>query len=271
MKGSDFIFDSVQLMYCKCHKENFKRGGTYIDSTDWIKKKKATINPKNEDDKCFKYAATVAFNFEEIESQPERVSNIIPFTNKYNWKRNYPSKVDQWKTFDKNNPRIALNILHTQEKEICPAWHYLEVKNLPEILRGVTSKHNSDFYCLNYLHSFRTENKLKCHEKVSKNKDFCVILMPSEKDKILELKHYIKSDKMSYIIYADIESLIRKIDGYENNSEYSSATRITEHIPCGYSMSPIWGFDHIEDKHTLYRGKDCMKKFCESLGEHAKV
>ena len=53
MRGSDFIFDSVQLMYYKCHKVNFKRGGSYIDSPDWIKKKKVTINPKNTDDKCF--------------------------------------------------------------------------------------------------------------------------------------------------------------------------------------------------------------------------
>ena len=35
-------------------------------------------------------------------------------------------------------------------------------------------------------------------------------------------------------------------------------------------MSTVWGCDHIEDKHTLYNGKDCMKKFCESLREHAK-
>ena len=53
MKGSDFIFDSVQLMYYKCHKVNFKSGGSYIDSPDWIKKEKATINPKNTDGKCF--------------------------------------------------------------------------------------------------------------------------------------------------------------------------------------------------------------------------
>ena len=46
MRGRDFIFDSVQLLYYKCHKINFKRGGSYIDSPDWIKKKKATINPK---------------------------------------------------------------------------------------------------------------------------------------------------------------------------------------------------------------------------------
>ena len=70
---------------------------------------------------------------------------------------------------------------------------------------------------------------------------------------------------MPYIIYADIESLIRKIRGCANNPEKSSTTKIGEHIPCGYSISTIWRFDHIEDKHTLYCGKDCMKKFCTSL------
>ena len=53
MRGSDFIFVSVQLMYYKCHKVNLRDGGSYIDSPDWIKKKKGTINPKNDDDKCF--------------------------------------------------------------------------------------------------------------------------------------------------------------------------------------------------------------------------
>ena len=74
--------------------------------------------------------------------------------------------------------------------------------------------------------------------------------MPSEKD-ILEFNQYMKSGKMPYIIYADIESLIRKIDGCVNNPENSSATKIGQHISCGYSMSTIWGFDHIENKHTL--------------------
>ena len=93
--------------------------------------------------------------------------------------------------------------------------------------------------------------------------------MPSEKDSILDFNQYMKSDKMSYIIYGDIESLIKKIDGCANNLENSSITKIGEHIPCGYSMSTIWTFDNIENKHTLYCGEDCMKKNCDSLGEHA--
>ena len=68
---------------------------------------------------------------------------------------------------------------------------------------------------------------------------------------------------MPHIIYADLESLIRKIDGCENNPKYSSRTKIGQHIPCGYSMSTIWGFDHTENKHTLYYGNDCRKKFCD--------
>ena len=79
------------------------------------KKKKAIINPKNTNDKCFQYAATVALNYQEIESHPERVSNIKPFINKYNWQGIYcPSKIDDWKTFEKNNPTNAVNNLYTE-------------------------------------------------------------------------------------------------------------------------------------------------------------
>ena len=76
MSVSDFIFKSVQLLLYKCHKISFKRCSSYIDSPDWIKKKKATIYLKNTDDKCFQYAVTVALSYGEIKWNPERVSNI---------------------------------------------------------------------------------------------------------------------------------------------------------------------------------------------------
>ena len=70
MKGSEFIFDSIQLLYYKCHKVSFKRGGLYIDSPDQIKNKKETINPINEIINFFQYAATVGLNYEEIKLNP---------------------------------------------------------------------------------------------------------------------------------------------------------------------------------------------------------
>ena len=79
-----------------------------------------------------------------------------------------------------------------------------------------------------------------------------------------------KSNKMPYIIYADIESLIQKIDNCKNNPGKSFTAEIEELISWGYSMSTIWLCDHIEKKHSLYCREDCMKKFCESLREHTK-
>ena len=76
---------------------------------------------------------------------------------------------------------------------------------------------------------------------------------------------------MSYIIYADIKSLIRKIDGCANNPEKSWAIKIGEHIPCRYSMTAIWRFDHIESKHNLSPWKDCTKKFCTYLRKTQKT
>ena len=92
--------------------------------------------------------------------------------------------------------------------------------------------------------------------------------MPSEKDNILRFNQYIKSDKMPYMltlltflvdIYVNLESLINKVDGCVNNTEKSSATKIDESFPCGYSMSAIWAFDSIENKHSLYREEDYVK------------
>ena len=128
-------------------------------------------------------------------------------------------------------------IIPKEEKE--GRWYYLPAKKLSALLNRTTSKTKGDFYCSNCLHSFRTENKLESHEKVCKNKDFYGIVMPSKKDKVLEFNQYMKSDKMPYIIYADIESLIRKTDGCTNSPENSSTTKIDEHIPCGYSMWTI--------------------------------
>ena len=113
MRGSEFVFDSTDLLYYKLHKISLNRGGSYIDSPDWMKNKKATINPKNKDNECFKYAITIALNHNEINNHPERISNLKPFIDKYNWKDiEFPSSSKDWKKFEQNNKTIILNILY---------------------------------------------------------------------------------------------------------------------------------------------------------------
>ena len=75
-------------------------------------------------------------------------------------------------------------------------------------------------------------------------------------------------DKAPFIIYADSECLIEKIDRCKNNFENSSTLKVGKHVPSGFSMSTISSFKSIENKDDICRGKDCMKKFFESLREH---
>ena len=84
--------------------------------------------------------------------------------------------------------------------------NYFAVKKSSALLRGITSKHIGDFYFFNCLHPFRSK-------KVSENKDFCGVIMPSEHTKILEFNQYQKCEKTPSIIYADLESLIKRTDG----------------------------------------------------------
>ena len=114
-----------------------------------------------------------------IKSHPERISKIKPFIDPYNWKeKDFPSHSKDWKKFEQNKKRIALNILFVpyntkkvrltykskhnfkRENQVIllmitdsKKWHYLTVKSLSALLKGITSNHKGEFYCLNCFHS----------------------------------------------------------------------------------------------------------------------
>ena len=100
MRVSYFEFDSVNLLYYDFNEISLNRGKSYIESPKWIKNKLSTINPKNNDYKCFQYAITVALNHDEINKNPQRLSKIKPFINQYNWNDiDFPSTSKDWKKF----------------------------------------------------------------------------------------------------------------------------------------------------------------------------
>ena len=147
-------------------------------------------------------------------------------------------------------------------------WHYLCVKSLSALFRGITRNNNGDFHCLNCFKSYTTENKLKKHKKVCETHDYCYVQMPEE-DKILKYNHREKSMKVPFIIYADLESLFKKINTCHINPEKSSRTKITKHRYSGYSLFRHCLFDTTKSNLDYFRRKHCMKNFCLDLREHA--
>ena len=189
------------------------------------------------------------------------------------------NKEDWKKTGKLNNKSIALNTLYVpyNTKEIKHAykskyikcenqviflmitdgkkWHYLAVKILSALLRGITSSHNGDFYCANCFHSFRTKNKLKKHKKVFENRDYCYVEMPEEDNKMLKYSHGEKSMKVPFIIYANLEPLLKKRNTCHNNPEKSSTTKINKHIPSGSSLFTQCSFDTTKTSFIIIEAK----------------
>ena len=234
MRGSGFEFDGVNFLYYDFNKISLNRGGPYIDSPKWLKEKKSTINPKNNDHKCFQYPVTLALNLDIIIKDPQSISKIKPFINRYNWKDvDFPPSKD-WRKFELNN-KVVLKILYiphntrkiqlaykskhnlTRDKQVIllmitngEKWHYLTVMNLPGLLRGITSTHHGDFYCLSCFRSYRTINKFKLHKKTCENHDYCHVEMPTKDNNTVKYNQGEKSIKLPFVIYADLKCLLEK-------------------------------------------------------------
>ena len=170
-------------------------------SSEWLRRKKESITNK---DNCFQNALNDSLGYQKIKKHSQKISKLKPYINQYNWKGiKFRSDKKDWKKFEENNKEIALSILfvpHNKKKlEIILLMitddsnrsHYLAVKTLPALLRGITSNHHRDFNCLNCFHSYTTHNKLKKHERVCNNHDYCRVDMPKEHEKIkyLEKSH----------------------------------------------------------------------------------
>ena len=259
------------------------------------------------DDRYFEYSIVVALRHNEIKSPPERIkgNHHLFSCDSICCGIDFPAGIKEWKRFETNNKTIALNIVqvphdeikithtykseynHTRKNQIVllmitddEKWHYTDLKGEPtedgfnrptkslsRLFRGITANHNGYFYYLNCLYSFRTENALKKHERLCENNDYCSVEMPTKLNKILKYNHGKKSLKAPFVIYADLKCLLLKQQLCQNNPNESYTERKAIHEPCGYSLDLVCSFDSKEDKHSFYRGNDCIKKFCSELKE----
>ena len=162
------------------------------------------------------------------------------------------------------NKQIIL-LMITDDKK----WHYLVVKNLSGLFKGITSNHYGDFYCLIFFHFYRTKNKLEAHKKICENHDYCHVEMPIKGNNTIKYNHGEKSTKLPFVIYADLECLLEKMSTCQNDPNKSSTTKINKHTPSGYSIFTHCSFDESKNKVNYYRGDDWTKKFCKDLREHS--
>ena len=92
--------------------------------------------------------------------------------------------------------------------------------------------------------------------------------MSTKSNNTIKYNHGEKSMKLPFVIYADLECLLEKMNTCINNPNESSTTEINKHTPSGYSILTHCYFNVSKNKLNYYRKDDCMNKFCKDLGEH---
>ena len=116
--NSRFVFDEVLFMNIDLHQLNLTRGLSYLPLPDWLARKKAIINPKNEDKECFKWAVIAALRWEEINNNPDRISKLKRFEKDFDWSGiGFPVSFKDISKFEFKN-QISINLLAIEGKQI---------------------------------------------------------------------------------------------------------------------------------------------------------
>ena len=159
--NSRLVFDEVLYIDVNFHQLNLMRGSSYLSLPVWLTKKKAIMNPCNEDQECFKWAVIAAWRWEDIDSHPERISKLKRFEADFDWSGiGFPVSIKDIKKFEFRN-QISINLLAIEGKQIyiCRKVdnyehiinlmlitennrkHYVEIKSLSRLLSSQNTKH----------------------------------------------------------------------------------------------------------------------------------
>ena len=178
--NSRFVLEEVLFMDVNFHRLNLTRGGTHLPLPKFIERRKAVINPQNQDNNCFKWSVIAALHNSEIKSHPECISYLRKFESMYDWSDIcFPTSLKDIKKFKFRN-FILINVMGLEDREIyiCrkrarsfiykevnllmvsegDKWHYTAVKSLSRLLGSSNSKHfHKQHFCINCLQGFNSE------------------------------------------------------------------------------------------------------------------
>ena len=199
--NSRFRFDEVLFLDVNLHRLNLTRGSSYLPLSDWLARKKAIVNPQNDNEKCFKWAVIAALRWTDIKSHPERISNLREFSSDYDWSGlNFPVSIKDINIFEMNND-ISVNVLSVEDKNIyiCrkgrPAsreinlmlisendkWHYTAIKSLSRLLTSRNTKHKcKQCFCKNCLQGFTQELSRDEHYSYCTDNETVRVEMPNK-------------------------------------------------------------------------------------------
>ena len=283
--GSCWRFHKVIRL--ELHTVEYKplRGETYIPLPEELTVKKAIINMKNNDNKCFLWCVLRALNPRD-KDQERLDTKLREKENTLNIKGiEYPVSLKDITKFEKH---ISITALGHEEKGIYPlrnsncgdrqnkiillsikeggVKHYCQIKSLSRLLGFQVSNHKEkQRFCMRCLNPFWSQESLSRHQKYCGEHEGVKIELP-EKGRMLKFEHLNRLEKVPFIVYADFESFIKPLDTCDPNPEGSYTKQYQEHEPSSFCYFIKCFDDEVyESKLVSYTGEDAAQKFVEML------
>ncbi|XP_057310212.1 uncharacterized protein LOC130648190 [Hydractinia symbiolongicarpus] len=226
------------------HKLQLTRGSSYIDLPAWILREKAVINPRNEDEECFKWALIAAMHHGEIANNPQRISNLRPFVDQYNWEGfEFTVALNKIGKFEEQNPECAVNMLFVSDKTIY-IGHRSEynIKRDKQANLLMITDGESKYYT-----AVKSESARESHYDYCTSHGEVNMKMPTENEKWLQ--------------YQDDQPEQPKAK--KGGDPYTE--KLAHHVPCAWCLYSTFAYGDVPDPLRLYSGKNCVEKLVDIL------
>ena len=294
--GSAWYFKEVYKLEIHTVEYNPTKGSSYIPLPDWISNKKAIVNIKNKDEKCFIWC--ILRYLHPKERDEERIKDLEKYEFSLNTKGiTFPMNINDITKFEKLNPELpGINVFSEDDKmTIYPlreskrdckntidlflyeengVSHYTLIKNFHRLIRSQkTRSHNGEiFICKRCFCHYTKEELLDKHIEYCSNNQTALINMPKP-NTYLYFKNYYKQLPIPFVVYADFERFTKPMNTCSPNPKDSYNYNYQKHEPSGFcfyakgitgrSIKPIIYTKTFEDE-------DISKVFVEKLTELTK-
>ena len=255
-------------------------------------RKKAIVNPHNDDEECFKWPVIAVENVGM--KDPQHVSNLRTFKDNYDWSGlEFPVSINDIGKFENRN-NVSVNVLavegrafyiHRKGRRMMGQeinllmvsedgiWHYTAIKSLSILLSSKNSNtKRKQHFCMNCLQGFTQELSRDQHQVYCEDNESVRVEMPKQGSTV-EFKDGQNQFRVPYIMYADFELILEPMDPVEPGSPHQPYTNeVNHHTPSGWCVYSKFAYGDVDDPLRTYRGKDCIETFCNYIkGEASRL
>ena len=287
-EGSGWTIESIDNHYLNIVKYKPINGSSYIQlPLELQNSAKGLINIKNDDNECFRWCHIRHLN-PTIKNQERIKKSDKEYINKLNYDDiEFPVSNKHYNKIEKQN-EININVFGYEKMQTYPIYvskekydncinlllitkdenkHYVLIKDFNKFMYNQTKHKERKHFCIYCLQCFSSERVLNDHkENCIQLNGVQAIKMPTKNNNILKFENFNKQQPVHFVIYADFESILERVQGCKPNDEKSYTQTYQKHTDCGYGYKVVCCYDDQYTKPTqIYRGKKAVYKFMEKM------